>query len=246
VSQSPQPPEPRSNLLIYLLAGVMMVAILAVGVILLLDLVREPEVIDLTSSDLSGAAQQSADFAGGVPIDPPQELQDFVMTANNGQPLSLSELEGRYVLLYFGYTYCPDACPMTLLKFRQVKSMLGDDADQVAFLFISVDGERDTPELLDRYLERYDPDFIGLSGDDEELDRIAPDYNLYYQRREHASSQAGYLVDHTSSKFLIDPQGRLIRIYSFTTGPEIIASEIRALLGTQRLGALGRMLHVTS
>jgi protein SCO1/2 len=100
----------------------------------------------------------------------------------------------------------------------------------VSFLFISVDGERDTPEVLDRYLERYDPEFIGMSGEDDTLHAIQEEYGLFYEIRENVNSAAGYLVEHTASRFLIDPQGRLIRIYSFTDNAEDIAADIQSML----------------
>lgn len=159
-----------------------------------------------------------------------QTLTDFSLTANDNNEISLSQLQGNHVLLAFGYTHCPDVCPATLLKFKRVKSLLGEDADQLQFVFISVDGERDTPEVLDRYMRRYDESFIGLSGHDDVLSQIQDEYGLFYERRENPNSRAGYLVDHTASKFLINPEGELIRIYSFAVTANEIASEIRQLL----------------
>ncbi|GAB4518869.1 MAG: SCO family protein [Anaerolineae bacterium] len=167
--------------------------------------------------------ENAAGLDGVTVLNPPRELTDFTLTSDSGEPLSLSDLEGQYVLTYFGYTRCPDACPMTLLDFKRVKSALGAEAEGVTFLFVSVDGERDTPELIDRYLERYDPAFIGMSGTDDVLLGIRDEYGLFYERRE---TENGYLVDHTASSFLIDPQGRLVRVYSFTADPAVIAQDL--------------------
>ncbi len=174
---------------------------------------------------------QTISQANGISIiDPAQMLPDFTMLANDGELLSRSDLEGRYVLLAFGYTYCPDVCPATLLNFKRVKQQLGDDAANLTFLFISVDGERDTPEVLDRYLNGYDSDFIGMSGTDDTLDPIKDDFSLFYATRENPNTQAGYLVEHTASKYLISPAGELIRIYSYSAQTETVLEDLRQLL----------------
>ena len=159
-----------------------------------------------------------------------QTLTDFSFVSNSGDELRLSELQGSYVLLSFGYTHCPDVCPATMLTFKRVKTILGESADNLEFVFVSVDGQRDTPQVLDRYLNRYDSAFIGLSGDSEGLNTIQDEYGLFYELRENPNTQAGYLVDHTASKYLIDPQGNLIRIYSFAVSASEIAAEIQSLL----------------
>ncbi len=210
----------NANVAAIVIGGLLIVALLVGGVLLALELLGD----DSADAEVT---QQDAELAGITRIDPPQELQDFTLVANNGDPLSLSDLQGRLVLVYFGYTHCPDACPATLLDFRRIKRDLGDDADDVVFLFVSVDGERDTPEFIDRYLQRYDPEFIGLSGTDDVLQTIQGDYSLVYERRPTAGSEAGYLIDHTASKFLIDRDGRLARVYSFVTEPSRIAADIR-------------------
>lgn len=202
------------------IVGLLLLALVTGGVLLALELLGD----DTPDAEV---ARQEAEMAGITVIDPPQELQDFTLVANNGEPLSLSDLRGRLVLVYFGYTHCPDACPATLLDFRRIKRDLGDEADNVVFLLISVDGERDTPEFIDRYLQRYDPEFIGMSGTDDVLQAIQGDYSLVYERRETAGSEAGYLIDHTASKFLIDREGRLARVYSFIADPSRIAADIR-------------------
>lgn len=213
----------KRNILIYTLAGVVMFAIIAAGIYYVLDQISGE------GNDLRVVVEVS-DTAGGTPIDPPRILTDFTMTSDNGEALQLSDMQGKLVLVYFGYTHCPDACPHTLLDFVRIKRALGEDAEQIAFVMITIDPERDTPELLNRYLERYDPAFIGLTPDAETLENIQTEYNLVYEQRENTGSQAGYLMDHTSSKFLIDREGRLIRLFSFTTDPDVIAAELREML----------------
>lgn len=156
-------------------------------------------------------------------------LTDFTLPSNTNNPISLSDLRGNYVLLAFGYTSCPDVCPTTLLEFRRVKSLLGEDSSQVKFVFVSVDEARDTPEILNQYITRFDQHFIGLQGNDKVLQPIKDEYGLSYDIRQNPDSSAGLLVDHTASKYLIDPNGRLIRVYSFATDAREIAGELEAL-----------------
>jgi protein SCO1 len=223
-----------STILIYVAAALLMVAVLAAGIYYLLGLLTdsEPGVIDLADEQPLVAGEQNTSVSGVTILEPPTELGDFTLTANNGEPLSLSNLEGQLALVYFGYTYCPDACPATLLDFRRIKQSLDDRAAEVTFVFISVDGERDTPELLNTYLARYDPEFIGLTGDEDAVREIANEYHVFFERRESATSAAHYLVDHTASRFLIDQEGRLARIYSAMTDASVIAEDILDLLSS--------------
>ncbi|MBN1965380.1 MAG: SCO family protein [Anaerolineae bacterium] len=177
-------------------------------------------------------AANPLDRAGEVRvIDPPRPVSDFTLTDQTGAPFSLSDLRGRAVLLFFGYTHCPDVCPLTLLEFRRVHDLLGTQAGDVAFVFVSVDGARDTPEALaSTFALRGVDDFaIGLTGDEAALRRIGADYGLYFERQADTGSQADYLVDHTANSFLVDREGRLTTIFTFGTEPEQIAARIRDL-----------------
>lgn len=162
----------------------------------------------------------------GTEYNPPVQLSAFTLPSSKGQPMSLSDLNGRWSLLFFGYTHCPDFCPTTLAEFKQIKSQLGDRAADVQFVFISVDTARDTPEVLKEYLARFDPDFIGLSGDDATLDRIGPDYGLYYERHDEGGTKTNYVVDHSTRTYLVDPKGLMRVTYAYGTEPEIIARSI--------------------
>lgn len=165
----------------------------------------------------------------GVALERP--IEDFTLTDDRGEPFRLSNLRGRTVLLTFGYTHCPDACPMTLSAFRSVKERLGERARESAFVFVSLDGARDTPEVLHRYVKHFDPEFIGLTGPKAALDAIAPTFGLYYEIRRPSDGSENYTVDHTVSTYLIDQQGRLRYVYPFQTPPEEIAGDTLALLG---------------
>jgi len=175
-----------------------------------------------------GEAQPTSTPLPGTVLDPPRDVADFTLTAHTGEPMKLSDLRGKSVLIFFGYTHCPDVCPLTLAEFKKVKTELGSSAGQVAFVFISVDGERDTPERLTQYVTAFDPDFIGLTGDDSTLRTISRDFGVFFQRQN--SNDTNYLVDHTASSFVVDPDGRLHIVYPFDTDPAIIAQGIRKLL----------------
>lgn len=168
-------------------------------------------------------------FDGGTHLDPPRPLGDFTLTSHTGAPLSLSDLQGRPTLLYFGYTSCPDVCPMTLGDYIRVKAALGDRADDVNFVMVSVDAKRDTPARLARYLGGFDPAFIGLTGDELTMRRIGVDYGLFFEIHDDGQTE-NYLVDHTGSIFLIDPQMRLATIYAFGTEPSVIAADLETML----------------
>ncbi|MBX0326632.1 SCO family protein [Oscillochloris sp. ZM17-4] len=167
----------------------------------------------------------------GTEITPPKELTDFTLpSSEGGAPLSLSDLRGKPILLYFGYTFCPDVCPTTMSEFIRVKQDLGDQADQLTVLMVSVDPDRDTPEVMDRYMKAFDPSFIGMSGDDATLRKIGGEYGIYYKRHNVEGSSAAYLVDHSAATYLIDTQGRLRMVYSYGTPHTVMAPDVQRLI----------------
>jgi protein SCO1/2 len=165
----------------------------------------------------------------GVLIDPPAPAADFELLDQNGAPFRLSEQRGKVTLIFFGYTHCPDVCPVTLSEFKRVKERLGDKASQVRFVFITVDPERDTPERVAAYVANFDPSFIGLSGDRLELEPIWKAYGVYQERRE-VGSAAGYLVDHTARTYAIDKQGHWRLNYPFGMEVEKILADVQHLI----------------
>lgn len=167
----------------------------------------------------------------GHELNPVKAAPDFLLIDQNGNTLALSSLKGRAVMMFFGYTYCPDACPTTLSKFRQIKEQLGNDAQRVAFVFITVDPERDTPERLKQYLHNVDPTFIGLTGDRDLLEKVWKDYGVYAEKEPAPTgSSVGYYMAHSSFTYLIDPQGNLRLIFPFDTTAQDMASDLQALL----------------
>lgn len=165
----------------------------------------------------------------GTVLDPPKPLGDFTLTGHTGDPFQFSSLRGNVAVLYFGYASCPDVCPTTLADYRRVKAILGEDAQQVRFLFISVDPLRDTPERLASYITAFDPDFLAATGDDATLRTIARDYGVFYQRVDYENDK-NYLVDHTASTFIVGPAGDLRAVTPYGTEPDVIALYIRDIL----------------
>jgi protein SCO1/2 len=166
----------------------------------------------------------------GTLIDPPHSVEDFTLTDQQGQAFRLSDERNRLALIYFGYTYCPDVCPMTLADMVRVKQILRKKADAVTFVMITVDPERDTPKVLGHRLAVFDPSFVGLTADKNALQRVWNDFGVYVEREETKGSAAGYLMAHSASLYLVDQQKRLRLIFPFGTKPEAIASDIVHIL----------------
>jgi protein SCO1/2 len=176
------------------------------------------------------ACQSSAPSFKGTVLDPPQAVTDFTLTDQHGKTFRLSDQRGQVVLLFFGYTFCPDVCPMTLGTWKRVYEALGDAAERVRFVFVTVDPERDTPERLREHLENFNPDFIGLTGTPDELEPVYQQFGVYYEKDTTTKSAAGYLVSHTASAFVVDPDGQWRLRHSFGTPVEDIVHDIKQLL----------------
>lgn len=161
-------------------------------------------------------------------IQSPDTAYDFTLTGAEGE-VSLRDFRGKLVLLYFGYTFCPDICPATLANVGQALRELGSKADDVQLIMISLDPQRDTPEKLAAYTARFHPSFIGVTGTPEQLAEIASLYGIFYQRTE-GSAASGYLIDHTATLLVIDREGYLKLIFPFgVTVPEI-ADDLKYML----------------
>jgi protein SCO1/2 len=160
----------------------------------------------------------------------PIPAPDFTLTDQHGQPFRLSDQRGHVVLLFFGYTHCPDVCPTTLATWKRVHEALGPDAERVRFVFITVDPERDTRERLQQHLAVFNPAFIGLTGTADELAAIYQAYGVFHEKAAASGSAAGYLVNHTASVYVIDPDGRWRLQFGFGTPAEDMVHDIRELL----------------
>ena len=175
------------------------------------------------------AACQAYEF-NGTEYPDPQPASDFVLDDVSGGSFRLSDGRGKIFLLYFGYTSCPDVCPATLATARLVFDSLGEDAERVAMLFITVDPERDTPEVMSSYVSAFHPNIIGLTGSPETLEAVFEEYGIVAEREELPESAVGYVMNHTTRLFLVDQEGRLRMSFGFGTPPEDVSQDVQHLL----------------
>ena len=175
----------------------------------------QPDKPQFKAIDITGA-----DYAQGF------QLADF-----NGQQRSLADYKGKVVVVFFGFTQCPDVCPTTMNEMAQVKKLLGTDGDKLQVVFISIDPERDTPEVLKAYMGSFDPGFLGLyAASPEALAALAKDYKIYFKKVD-GKTPTSYSMDHSAQSYIYDPQGRL-RLYSrYGSDPKLVAEDIKLLLG---------------
>jgi protein SCO1/2 len=165
----------------------------------------------------------------GVDLSGASYARSFSLPDQDGKLRSLSDFKGKVVVVFFGFTQCPDVCPTTLAELAQVKKALGADGERVQGVFISVDPERDTPELLKAYLSSFDPSFVALRGSPEQLKEVAREFKVYYAKVPGKTAET-YTMDHTAASFLFDPQGR-VRVFSrYGAGAAALQADIKALL----------------
>lgn len=164
-------------------------------------------------TDLTGA-----NFAG-----------ELSLVDHNGKPRTLADFKGKVVVVYFGFTHCPDACPTTLAELAQVAKDLGQDAEKMQVLFVTVDPERDTPGVLRQYVPSFNPNFLGLYGDAAATARAAKKFNIFYQKQ--PVPDGSYSVDHSAGTYVLDQQGRLRLFAQHGAGAPPLLHDIRILLG---------------
>jgi protein SCO1/2 len=161
----------------------------------------------------------------GQTIQSNQAAPSVELDGPNGGTVRLTDYEGKVVVLYFGYTFCPDVCPITLSKLDRAMDILGDKAEDVQVIMVSVDPERDTPEVLQQYMAHFNPNFIGVTGDTDAIDRVATVYGVYYEAEE-GSEATGYLVNHTATVMIVDKDGYLKLVLPFEGTAEEIAADL--------------------
>ncbi len=173
------------------------------------------------------ARRNTAHFEGQVLS--PAPVQDFALTDQHGAPWRLSDQRGKAMLIYFGYTHCPDVCPATLSLFHDVDKQLGGDANRVRFVFITIDPDRDTPPQLDTYLAAFDPMFVGLTGTSEQMDPVYQSFGVY-RKQGTPTNDGALLFSHSSQVFGIDPHGNLRVVHDFGDTTEAYTHDVRLLL----------------
>ena len=151
------------------------------------------------------------------------------LTDHHGKPRALSDFHGKVVVVFFGFTQCPDVCPTVLGKMREVMTVLASDADKVQVVLVTIDPERDTPALLAQYMPAFHPSFLGLSGDTAAIASIAKDFKIFYQKRS-GSTPGSYTMDHSTGSYVIDQQGKLRLYLKHEDTAPLIAQDIKRLL----------------
>ena len=168
---------------------------------------------------------KNIDITGGTAFG-----KDFSLLDPDGKVTTLADFKGKVVLMFFGYTQCPDVCPTTLTEMQQVMTLMGPQSDKVQVLFVTVDPERDTAAILKQYVPSFDASFLGLRPADEAaLEKVTKDFKIYY-KKVPGTSPGSYTMDHTAGSYAFDPQGRLRLYIKHAQGPETLAHDLKELL----------------
>lgn len=154
--------------------------------------------------------------------------KDFALTDHNGERRTLADFKGKVVTLFFGFTHCPDVCPTTLGEMAVVMKELGKDADRLQVLFVTVDPERDTAEVLKRYVPAFHPGFLGLTGSPDDIARTTKEFKIFYQKQ--PLPNGGYSMDHSAGTYILDGEGRLRLFAQYGIGAPALLNDIRQLL----------------
>jgi protein SCO1/2 len=155
--------------------------------------------------------------------------KDFQLTDHNGKLRTLSDFRGKLVVMFFGYTHCPDVCPTTMSDLAQALNLMGNNADKVQVLFVTIDPERDTQALLSQYVPAFNPGFLGLMGDEAATAKVAKDFRIFYQKVKSKDGKS-YEVDHTSGTYVFDQTGKLRLFMKYGQGAQSIAHDLNELL----------------
>jgi protein SCO1 len=181
----------------------------------------------LAACDLKPSAGTNAPF-NGVDITGAEYARSFALTDHTGKPRTLADFKGK-IVVFFGYTQCPDVCPTTMAELAEVKRALGPDGERVQGVFITVDPERDTPEVLKAYVTGFDPSFVALRGSPEQTLATAKEFKVFYAKAS-GKGGGGYTVDHTAGAFVIDQGGRVRLFTRYGSGTQALAQDLKRLL----------------
>jgi protein SCO1/2 len=182
------------------------------------------------SGMMSACSDKKQSFAA-IDVTGADYARDFSLTDHNGQTRTIRDFSGKVVVLFFGYTQCPDVCPTSMAELAEVKKLLGKDGDRLQGLFITVDPQRDTPEVLKAYMTNFDPSFLALYTTPDKLVSLAKDYKVYFKKVD-GQTPTSYTMDHSAGSYIYDTQGKL-RLYTrYGTGTAPLLADIKLLLQT--------------
>jgi protein SCO1 len=177
----------------------------------------------LTACSPDGPKFRSTDITGA------EFGRELALNGHDGKPRTLADFRGKAVLVFFGYTHCPDVCPTTLADAAQALKALGKDADRVQVLFVTVDPERDTPEVLSKYVPAFDARFLGLHGDAAAIQKAAKEFKIFYEKRP-GKAPGEYTMDHSGQSYVFDTQGRIRLLLRHDRLSQDLAEDLRTLL----------------
>lgn len=177
---------------------------------------------------LSGCTESPQGFKS-IDITGADYATGFSLIDHNGQPRTLADFKGKAVVVFFGFTQCPDVCPTSMTELAQAKQLLGPDGERLQGLFISVDPERDTPEVMKQYVANFDPSFLALYAKPGELEALAKSYKVYYKKVE-GKTPTSYTMDHSAGSYIYDPQGRIRLYHRYGSGAQALADDLKILL----------------
>lgn len=155
--------------------------------------------------------------------------KNFALTDHTGKPRTLADFKGKVVVMFFGYTQCPDVCPTTMVEMANVMKALGADADRVQVLFVTVDPDRDTQEILSQYVPAFDKRFLGLRGDAAQTEKVAKEFKVFYQKVP-GKQPGSYTMDHTAGSYVFDPAGHIRLFVKHGQGAQTLVHDLRLLL----------------
>ena len=182
-----------------------------------------------TTGLLSACSEKKTEFRG-VDITGADYAKDIPLTDHNGKARHIQDFAGKAVVVFFGFTQCPDVCPTTLQELADVKKMLGADGARLQGIFVTVDPERDTPDVLKSYMANFDPSFLALYGTPEQLATVGKDFKIYYKKVD-GKTPTSYTMDHSAGSYVYDTAGRLRVYHRYGSGVQALAADVKALLG---------------
>ena len=182
----------------------------------------------LSACDKIGLPSSRAAF-NGIDITGAEYARTLSLPDQNGQPRTLADFKGKVVVVFFGYTQCPDVCPTTMVELAQVKKALGKDGDRVQGLFVSIDPERDTPAILKAYMASFDPSFVALRGSVEQAQAAAKEFKVFFAKVP-GKTEGSYTMDHTAGSYVFDPSGKVRLFVRYGAGADALTSDIKTLM----------------